>query len=147
MTRAKLFGLVVLAMLLAFATGIQQGYAVRSNTPSPVSGLIESVSNPSGDCLNLALTGWHGTVTISLNRLWVFVQGASPNSTYIAWVGYVQTGGSCKGTWQPIGSVNTNGSGEGNAMAWFRPSDYAYCVFELKDRSGNVVYGTNAIAL
>ena len=59
-------GIVALAMLLVSLVGIQQGYAVRSEIPSrPISGVIGSVSNPSGECLNLGLKSWYGTVTIS----------------------------------------------------------------------------------
>jgi len=142
-------GIVALAMLLVSLVGIQQGYAIRSDVPSsPISGLIESVSNPLGECLNLGLKGWYGTVTISLSRLWIFLRDANPNSTYIVWVGYVQTGGLCGGTWRPIGSVNTDSAGGGTSVQWFRPpSGYSYCVFELKDSAGNIVYGTIALTL
>jgi len=148
LNKEKITGIVALVMLLVSLLGMQQGYAVRSNNPSsPVSGLIESVSNPSGECLNLGLKGWYGTVTISLSRLWIYLRNANPNSTYIIWVGYVQTGGGCAGTWEPVGSVNTNGAGEGTSMQWFNPpSAYSYCVFEFKE-SGNLVYATYALAL
>jgi len=139
---------VALAMLLVSVVGIQQGYAVRTIFPSPISGLIESVSNPTGDCLNLGLKGWYGTVTISLNRLWIYIREGSPNSTYIVWAGYVQAGGTCNGTWTPVGSVSTDRVGEGSSTQWFRPSStYSYCVFELRDTMGNVVYATYALAL
>jgi hypothetical protein len=135
-------------MLLTSLVSIQQGYAAKSELPSPppISGLIESVSNPSGECLNLGLKGWYGTVTISLDRLWIFMQNANPNSTYIVWVGYVQRGGACRGTWMPVGSVSTNGAGDGSSVQWFRPSSaYSYFVFEFKNSSGAVVYGTLAL--
>ena len=143
----KTAGIVVLTMLLALIA-IQQAYAVRFELPPPpVSSLIESVSNSSGDCLNLGLKGYYGTITISLSRLWVFMQNAKPNSTYIVWVGYVQTGGSCVGNWKPVGSVSTNGVGEGSSAQWFTPpSTYSYFVFEFKNSSGTIVYGTHALS-
>ena len=146
LNKEKMAGIVALAMLLVSLVGIQQAFATRSEEPPPISGLIKSVSDPLGQCLDLGLKGWYGTVTISLSRLWIFLQDANPNSTYIVWVGYVQTGGVCGGTWRPIGSVNTDSAGRGTSVQWFSPPR-GYCVFELKDSAGNIVYGTNALAL
>ena len=147
MNKAKAAGIGAFVILLVCLVGVQQGYAVREIVVSPISGLIESVSDPTGDCLNLGLKGWYGTVTISLNRLWVYLRNANPNTTYIVWVGYVRTGGSCNGTWRPVGSVSANEIGEGSSVQWFRPSSvYSYFVLELKDAAGNIVYATNALA-
>ena len=150
MNKGKITGIVVLVILLVCLVRIQQAYAVgheRNMPVPPVSGLIESVSNPTGNCLNLGLKGWYGTVTISLNRLWIYVRDANPNSTFIVWIGYVQAGGVCNGTWKAVGSVSTDQSGEGTSVQWLSPSSaYTYFVFELRDTSGNVVYATNALA-
>ena len=137
---------VALAMLLVSVVGIQQGYAVRTIFPSPISGLIESVSNPTGGCLNLGLKGWYGTVTISVNRLWIYIRDANPNSTYIVWIGYVQVGGTCNGTWRPVGSVSTDSMGEGSSVQWLKLSNsYSYFLLEFKDSAGTVVYGTHVL--
>ena len=148
MNKAKTAGIVAFVILLVCLAGVQEGYAAKSEPPvSPISGLIESVSNPTGDCLNLGLKGWYGTVTISLNRLWVYLRNANPNSTYIVWVGYVKAGGSCNGTWRPVGSINTNSAGEGSSDQWFRPSSaYGSFVLEFKDTEGTVIYGTEALS-
>jgi hypothetical protein len=148
MNKGKMAGIVALTMVLVCVVGVQQGYAAKSEIPvSTISGLIESVSNPTGDCLNLGLKGWYGTVTISLNRLWTYLRNANPNSTYIVWVGYVQAGGTCNGTWRPVGSVSTDGVGEGSSVEWFKPSGtYSYFVLELKDNAGIVIYGTHALS-
>jgi len=136
-------------MILISTVAVQQGFAKKPEFPQPpVSGLIGSVSNPSGDCVNLGLKGWYGTVTISFSRLWVFLQHANMNSTYIIYVGYVMPGGSCNGTWRPVGSVNTDAAGEGSSMQWFTPSSgYSYCVFKFEDSLGNVVFATNSLAI
>jgi len=146
--KGRIIGILTLVVLLASLLSVQRGYGVKSEFPSPtISGLIESVSNPSGECLNLGLKGWYGTVTITLSRLWIYLRNAKPNSTYIIWVGYVQTGGLCKGTWLPVGSVSTDETGEGISVQWFYPSgSYSYCVFEFKDSAGNLVYATHVLS-
>ena len=139
-------GIVALAVLLVSLVGIQQGYA-NNNLPAPISGPIESVSDPSGGCLNLGLNGAYGTVTISLSRVSILLQDANPSSTYTVSIGYVQTGGGCDGTWQSVGSVNTDSVGSGTLAQWFRPeSGYNY-IFEFKDSAGSVVYATDPLAL
>jgi hypothetical protein len=147
LNKEKMVGIVALAMLLVSLVGIQQGYARQTELPPrPVSALIESVSNPSGGCLNLGLNGGYGTVTISLDHVWIYLQHANPSSTYTISVGYMQTGVGC-GAWQSVGSLNTDSLGGGTfAQEFYLPIGYSY-IFEFKNSAGSIVYATDPLAL
>lgn len=145
-------GIVALAVILASLMGVQLGYAKTIGRPiSPVLHawtLIESVSNPSGGCVNLGLGGGYGAVTILPNNvIEISLQHANPSSTYTVSVGYVQSNGGCDGTWRSVGSVNTDSAGFGTlAQELSLPSGHSY-IFEFNDSSGAAVYATDVLRL
>ena len=52
----------------------------------------------------------------------------------------------CTDYTNPVRSVSTDGVGEGSSVQWLTPSSiYSYFVFEFKNGSGTVVYGTHAL--
>lgn len=150
MKKGKLARIVALAMLLVYLVGIQQGYAMQHDKltpPSSVSALIESVSNPSGGCLNLGLNGWYGTVTVSLSQVWILLQHVNPSSTYTVFVAYIQTGAGCGRTLQLVGSVKTDTVGDGVLVQGFSlPSGQSY-VFEFQNSAGTIAYATDPLTL
>jgi hypothetical protein len=143
-------GIVALAVILASLLGVQLSYAKTIAPPGGVHTwvLIEAVSNPSGGCTNLGLSGGYGGVTLLPNNvIGVSLQHANPSSTYTVSVGYVQTNGGCDGTWQSVGSVNTNSAGYGTLTQKLKlPSGHSY-IFEFNDSSGATVYATDALRL
>lgn len=149
LNKEKMAGIVALAVILASLLGVQLGYAKTIAPPGAVHvwTLIRSVSNPSGGCVDLGLGGGYGAVTIlPHNVVGISLENANPSSTYTVSVGSVQANGGC-GTWQSVGSVNTNSVGEGtSAQRLSLPSGHSY-VFEFKDSTGNTVYATDALAL
>ena len=143
-------GIVALAVILASLLGVQLGYAKTIAPPGGVRGwaLIGAVSDPSGGCVDLGLSGGYGAVMTLPNGVFgVYLQHANPSSTYSVSVGYVQANGGCNGTWQSVGSVNTNSVGDGTlAQRLSLPSGHSY-IFEFKDNAGNIVYATDALHL
>jgi hypothetical protein len=150
LNREKMAGIVALAVILASLLGVQLGYAKTIAPPGGVHTwtLIEAVSNPSGGCVNLGLSGGYGAVTMLPNNvIEISLQHANPGSTYTVSVGYVQGNGGCDGTWQSVGSVNTDSAGFGTlAQKLSLPSGHSY-IFEFRDSSGAAVYATDALRL
>lgn len=149
LNKGKIAGIVALAMLLVSLVGVQQGYAREGApvlAPHVSQAVIESVSNPSGGCLNLGLDGSYGTVEISPYGLLIYLQHASPSSTYTVSYAYAQTGGACDGTWHSVGSVSTDGLGSGTLGQGLSLASGSY-MFEFKDSAGTTVYATDALTL
>ena len=150
MNKERMAGIVALAVILASLLGVQLGYAKTIAPPGGVHkwALIEAVSNPSGGCVNLGLSGGYGAVTILPNNvIEISLQHANPSSTYTVSVGYVQANGGCDGTWQSVGSLNTDSLGGGTfAQEFYLPIGYSY-IFEFKNSAGSIVYATDPLAL
>jgi hypothetical protein len=149
--KEKLAGILGLVVIVVSMLGVQQGYARTGAPPGQGSHtwvLVAGVSNPSGSCLNLNLSGGHGTVTILPNsRVGIFLQNASPDSTYTVSVGYVQANGGCDGTWKTVGSLKTDSAGYGTLTAHLNLASGHNYVFEFHDNAGNVAYATDTLSL
>lgn len=148
MKEERTLGMIALVIVLVSLLSLAQGYA---NGPNPIitgstKEAIRSVSNPSGNCINLGLTNYHGSVVISHKHLYVYLYNANPNSAYNVLVGYMSSKNACDGTWQSLGSINTNNAGSGQLIQSFSLSGHQY-VFELRDGQGSAVYATPFISL
>jgi len=103
MRKERMFSIVVFAVVLVSTLSLPQAYAAKKNYPGPQVGppqtveLVSSVTNPTGGCGYLGLSGTYGYVRFGNGKLTVGLQNAQPNSTYMVTVDkYSQ--GSCDGS-------------------------------------------------
>jgi hypothetical protein len=145
MRKEKLFGIIALVIFSITVLGIPHGYA---KTPGPVlapswpNTWIRAVSNPTGGCTDLGLQAVHGTVVVARSGIVVTLQGATPNTNYNVLMGYTRNTAGCDDTWQSLGSINTDASGNGSSNKVLTLQSGHQYVFELKDGSGNVAFAT-----
>ena len=152
LNKGKFTGIIALTLILVSLLAFQQGYAIPKKNISPLGGLhrwtlVSSVSDPTGDCVDLGLNGGYGNIIIVSNRVVISLQHATPNSAFTISVGYQQTNGGCDGTWQPVGSLNTDNTGSGILVQQLSlPSGHSY-IFEFHDSAGNLLYATDSLQL
>ena len=147
MRRERMFGLLALAIVMISALGVPQGYA-KGSSASPVKSVIQairSVSNPSAGCGNLELTELFGEVEMASNgRLIVVLENAHSSSSYAV---SVDAQGTCDGSWQSVGSINTDQAGNGQLVQNLKLNSGHSYVFEFTDAQGNLVYATPYLTL
>jgi len=156
--KQRTIGVIVLAIVMLAALSVPQGYAASKHGP-PVLGAginhytranIRGVSNaapasPSSSpasCGDLGFGGKFGTVMFDSGDLIVRLQHASSNTQYSVWIGYKTGSGGCDGSWQQLGWVTTNDSGDGGyAQSLSLRSGTQYQVV-VRDATGNTIYAT-----
>ena len=151
MKKEKLFGIITLAMVSFTLLGIPQGYASKTVgvilTPGWPSRWLKAVSNPTGGCTDLGLQAVHGSVVVARSGLIVTLQGATPNTSYNFLLGYKQSTGTCDGTWQSLGSISTDASGNGSFDQVLTLQSGHQYVFELQDSHGSVAFATPTLGM
>ena len=77
---------------------------------------------------------WNGNVVVEL-------QDAHPTTTYTVTVDKF-TQGACDGSWQSVGSINTDQTGNGLLAQKLKLQTGQSYVFRFIDAQGNLVYAT-----
>lgn len=156
MRNRRMFGMIAFTIILLSMLSLPQGFA-KMSSGSPVNrpynrAVIESVSDPSGGCVDVSFlpntftyTDYYGLVTITSVYQTVRLQNAHPNSVYSVSIGYLN-GNGCDGTWQSLGSISTDQAGNGYVVQHLNLKSHQYQV-QFKDSNGNVVYATSILSL
>ena len=144
MRKERMFRILVLAIVTVSILSLPQAYARGGgHYGARITSMyvISSVSNPSASCGSFGLTGEYGNVMVWNGNVIVDLQSAHPSSTYTVSVDKF-TQGSCDGSWQSVGSINTDQAGNGLLTQKLNlQSGHGY-VFRLVDAQGNLAYAT-----
>jgi hypothetical protein len=155
--KQRTIGVIVLAIVMLAALSIPQGFAkhsggapalpaslshyTRANLRGVSNAAPASPSSSPASCGDLGFGNKFGTVMFDRTGLIVRLQHASPNTRYSVWLGYKTGSGGCDGSWQQLGWVTTNDSGDGGYAQSLSLSGTQYQVV-VRDATGNTIYAT-----
>jgi len=149
---ATAFLLLVLVSVLSLPQGFAKGVAGKMVKPSSYSAqqytyaTVGTVSSPTASCGSLGVKGFYGDVLVTHGKLFIGLIFVNPSSAYSVTVSKVNAYGVCDGTSKSLGSINTDGAGQGELVQKDKLSSGSY-VFEFTDGAGNIVYATPSVSL
>lgn len=157
MRKQRMFAMAFLLLVLVSVLSLPQGFASKAvagkqTKPSAYSPqqytyvTVGAVSSPTASCGSLGVNGFYGNVLVTHGKLMIGLTFVNPSSTYSVAVSKSNAFGVCDGTWNSLGSVNTDGTGRGELVQKDGLSSGSY-VFEFTDSAGNLAYATPAVSL
>jgi len=123
------------------ALGASIGHYTKTNLRGVSSAAPASAGSSPASCGDLGFTGKFGQVMFNTGSLIVTLQHATSNVQYSVWLGHKTSTSGCDGSWQQLGWVTTNGSGDGGYAQSLSLSGTQYQVV-VRDAAGNTIYAT-----
>jgi hypothetical protein len=158
--KQRTIGVLVLAVVMLATLSIPQGLAqIQGKHGFPAMGgslgrysktNLRGVSNAApaspgsspASCGDLGFTGKYGLVMYNTGSVVVLLQHASSNTQYTVWLGHKTSTSGCDGSWTQLGSISTNGNGNGGFSDSLSVSSGTQYQVVVRDQAGNTIYAT-----
>lgn len=124
------------------SAGIQEAHYTRTNLQGVSNGAPASPTSGPASCGSLVFQGKFGAVMFNSVSLLVRLQHANSDTQYSVWLGYKTSPSSCDGSWNELGSLNTNHNGNGGFSQPLTLISGIHYQVVLRDQAGNTIYAT-----